>query len=180
MLAWFSREAIQVNEFNSRSRSDVEATGARRYRRESHIIGVFFFTAVMTVLIFIDPSPGFPVVVSLAALAEVGISAVHVLTWAMIPDAVEVDELETAARYGGMFYALATLFRKMASSVAIPLTLLVLDLSGFVSNAVTQPASAVWAIRILIGLVPSLPLSAGILLARFYPPSREVHSQTRQ
>jgi GPH family glycoside/pentoside/hexuronide:cation symporter len=149
-------------------------------KRKAYITGMFFFMAVMTVLVFIDPSLGFPVVISLAALAGVGISAVHVLTWAMIPDAVEVDELESGARHEGMFYALVTLFRKMASSVAIPLTLLVLDLSGFISNASAQPVSAVWAIRILIGPVPSILLLCGILFARFYPLSREVHSATRE
>ena len=141
---------------------------------------VFFFMGVMTVMIFIDPSLGFPVVVSLAALAGVGISSVHVLTWAMIPDAVEVDELESGARHEGMFYALATLFRKVASSIAIPLSLLALDMSGFVSNADVQPASAVWAIRILIGPVPSILLLGGILFARFYPLSREAHAETRE
>jgi GPH family glycoside/pentoside/hexuronide:cation symporter len=149
-------------------------------KRKAYIIGMFFFMAVMTVMIFIDPSLGFPVVVSLAAFAGVGISAVHVLTWAMIPDAVEVDELETGARHEGMFYALVTLFRKVASSIAIPLTLLVLDMSGFVSNADVQPASAVWAIRILIGPVPSILLLGGILFARFYPLSREKHAETRE
>jgi GPH family glycoside/pentoside/hexuronide:cation symporter len=149
-------------------------------KRKAYIAGMFFFMAVMTVMIFIDPSLGFPVVVSLAAFAGVGISAVHVLTWAMIPDAVEVDELETGARHEGMFYALVTLFRKVASSIAIPLTLLVLDMSGFVSNADVQPASAVWAIRILIGPVPSILLLGGILFARFYPLSREMHAETRE
>jgi GPH family glycoside/pentoside/hexuronide:cation symporter len=149
-------------------------------KRKAYIVGMFFFMGVMTVMIFIDPSLGFPVVVSLAALAGVGISAVHVLTWAMIPDAVEVDELESGARHEGMFYALVTLFRKVASSIAIPLTLLVLDMSRFVSNADVQPASAVWAIRILIGPVPSILLLGGILFARFYPLSREIHAATRE
>jgi len=149
-------------------------------KRKAYMAGMFFFMAVMTVLIFIDPSLGFPVVVSLAALAGVGVSAVHVLTWAMIPDAVEVDELESGARHEGMFYALVTLFRKVASSIAIPVALLVLDLSGFVSNAAAQPESAVWAIRVLTGPVPSVLLLGGILFARFYPLSRQLHSETRE
>ncbi len=149
-------------------------------KRKAYIAGMFFFMAVMIVLIFIDPSLGFGVTLALAALAGVGISATHVLTWAMIPDAVEVDELETGARHEGVFYALVTLFRKVASSIAIPLSLLVLDISGFVSNADVQPASAVWAIRILIGPVPSILLLCGILFARFYPLSREVHAETRE
>jgi GPH family glycoside/pentoside/hexuronide:cation symporter len=130
-------------------------------------------------MIFLDPSLGFGAVIFLAALAGVGVSATHVLTWAMIPDAIEVDELESGARHEGMFYALVTLFRKVASSISIPLTLLVLDWSGFVSNAPQQADSAVWAIRILIGPVPSFFLLLGILFARFYPLTRELHAETR-
>lgn len=152
----------------------------RTDKRRSYIFGMLFLSGVMVTLVFIDPSLGLPVVLGLAALAGVGVSAVHVLPWAMIPDAVEVDELETGARHEGMFYALVTLFRKVASSIAIPLALLLLDRSGFVSNLDQQPASALWAIRLLIGPIPSIFLLAGILFAFYYPLSREVHSDTRE
>lgn len=148
-------------------------------KRKSYIYGMLFLSAVMMTLIFISPSLGFNAVLSLAALAGFGISAVHVLTWAMIPDAVEVDELENGSRHEGMFYALVSLFRKVASSISIPLTLLVLDWSGFISNAPQQTESAVWAIRIMIGPVPSILLLGGILFAIFYPLSREAHAETR-
>lgn len=148
-------------------------------KRKSYVWGMLFFASVMIVLIFVDPSLGFAAVLSLAALAGVGISAVHVLTWAIIPDAVEVDELQSGARHEGMFYALVTLLKKAASSIAIPLTLLVLDWSGYVSNAAQQTESAVWAIRILTGPVPSVLLVGGILFALYYPLDRAAHAQTR-
>ena len=65
-------------------------------KRKSYIYGMFFLMAVMITMIFLDPSLGFGAVIFLAALAGVGVSATHVLTWAMIPDAMEVDELESA------------------------------------------------------------------------------------
>jgi GPH family glycoside/pentoside/hexuronide:cation symporter len=149
-------------------------------KRKSYIYGMFFLIAVMIALIFLDPSLGLPATIALACFAGIGVSATHVLTWAMIPDAVEVDELESGARHEGMFYALVTLFRKVASSIAIPMTALVLGWSGYVPNSTQQAESAVWAIRILIGPVASLFLLAGILFARFYPLSREVHTETRE
>ena len=149
-------------------------------KRKAYIYGMIFLSAVMMVLIFVDPSLGFASVVSLAALAGVGVSAVHVLTWAMIPDAVEVDELENGSRHEGMFYALVSLMKKVAVSIALPVTLLILDWSGFISNAPQQTESAVWAIRILIGPVPSILLLGGILFAMYYPLSRESHAETRE
>jgi GPH family glycoside/pentoside/hexuronide:cation symporter len=78
-----------------------------------------------------------------------------------------------------MFYALVTLFRKVASSIAIPLSALILGWSGYLSNSAQQPESAVWAIRILIGPVASVFLLGGILFARFYPLTRDAHAETR-
>ena len=152
----------------------------RTDKRQSYIYGMLFFIAVMITMGFLDPSLGFSLVIGLACFAGIGVSATHVLTWAMIPDAVEVDELQSGARHEGMFYALVTLFRKVASSIAIPMTALILGWSGYVANSSQQPETAVWAIRILIGPVASVFLLAGILFARFYPLSREVHVETRE
>jgi len=152
----------------------------RTDKRRAYILGMLFLSAVMITLVFLSPSVGMPVVLALAALAGVGVSAVHVLPWSIIPDAIEVDELNTGARHEGMFYALVTLFRKIASSIAIPLALLLLDGSGFVSNSTAQPASAIWSIRLLMGPIPSVFLIGGIIFAYYYPLSREVHSETRQ
>ncbi len=149
-------------------------------KRKAYIFGMLFLSAVMVTLIFIPSTLGLAIILTLAALAGVGVSAVHVLPWAMIPDAVEVDELESGARHEGVFYALVTLFRKIAASITIPLALLLLDASGFVSNSPQQPVSAVNAIRFLMGPLPSLFLLGGIAFAIFYPLSREVHRATRE
>ncbi len=149
-------------------------------KRKSYIAGMIFLSAVMCSLIFVSPSLGFPVILVLAALAGVGVSAVHVLTWAMIPDAVEVDELSSGHRHEGIFYALVTLFRKIAASVAVSLIPLVWKVSGYVADAPQQSEKAITAIRIMVGPVPSLFLLGGIIFALFYPLSREVHRKTRE
>ena len=149
-------------------------------KRKSYIFGMLFLSVVMVTLIFIPPSLGLTMVLVLAAFAGVGVSAIHVLTWAMIPDAIEVDELESGARHEGMFYALVTLFRKVATSIALPLVLLLLDASHFIPNSADQPREAVNAIRFMMGPLPSLFLFGGIAFAIFYPLSREAHRETRE
>jgi glycoside/pentoside/hexuronide:cation symporter, GPH family len=119
------------------------------------------------------------VVILLAALAGVGVGAVHVLTWAMIPDAIEWDQLHTGKRHEGMFYSLVTLFRKIASSLTLPIILLSLKWSGYVSNAPVQTPAAINTIRALTALVPALLLGLGILFALFYPLSRDRHEEIR-
>jgi GPH family glycoside/pentoside/hexuronide:cation symporter len=76
-----------------------------------------------------------------------------------------------------MFYSLATLILKVASSVAIPLALLLLDVTGYVPNSVSQPSSALWGIRIVMGPIPAILLCAGILFALRYPLGRKEHGR---
>ncbi|MBN1399277.1 MAG: MFS transporter [Anaerolineae bacterium] len=153
---------------------------SRRWdKRTAYIVGMVFLSAVMITLIVISPNWGLGVVFSLAALAGVGVGAVHVLPWSMIPDAVEWDELQTGQRHEGMFYSLVLLLRKVASSFTLPLMLLVLDWSGYISNAPVQSPSAIRAIRLLMGPVPSVLLCIGIIFALVYPLGRERHAQVR-
>ena len=140
---------------------------------------MLFLSGVILTLTFINPDWGMPIIFTLAILAGIGVGAVHVLPWSMIPDAVEWDELATGKRHEGMFYSLVTLFRKVSSSISLPLILLVLDWSGYVSNAAVQNPQAVQAIRILMGPVPSVLLCAGIAFALLYPLGRERHAQMR-
>ena len=148
-------------------------------KRKAYIAGMIFLSVIMVMLSFLGPSAGMPLILVMAILAGIGVSAIHVLTWAIIPDAVEVDELATGQRHEGVYYSLVSLFKKIASSIAIPLTLLVLDWSGYVSNAATQKPSTILAIRVLMGPVPSVLLLGGIVFALFYPLSRAGHAQTR-
>ncbi|MGC8872901.1 MAG: MFS transporter [Chloroflexia bacterium] len=153
---------------------------ARRWdKRIAYAAGVAFWAAVQVVLVVIRPEFGFPVVLALAVLAGIGVAAAHVLPWAMIPDAVEWDEWMTGQRHEGIFYSLVTLMQKVASSLAIPLVLLALDLAGYVPNAPEQSLRVQQAIQFLMGGVPAILLSAGILFALSYPLSRRQHAEVR-
>ena len=57
--------------------------------------------------------------------------------------------------------------------------MLVLQWSGYVSNAPVQTPSAILAIRGLMGLLPSVLLLTGTLFAAFYPLTRAGHAQAR-
>jgi len=148
-------------------------------KRRAYVAGVAFWAVVQIALVAISPSWGLPVVLALAAFAGVGVGAAHVLPWSIIPDAVEWDELTTGRRHEGMFYSLVTLAQKVASSIAIPVVLLMLDLTGYRPNAASQPASTVRGIQLLMGPVPAVLLCAGILFALLYPLGRERHAKIR-
>jgi len=104
-------------------------------KRIAYVVGMVFLAGVILTLTFISPSWGMAIIFTLAVLAGIGVGAVHVLPWSMIPDAIEVDELSTGNRHEGMFYSLVTLFRKVSSSIVVPLIPLALGWSGYIKNA---------------------------------------------
>jgi GPH family glycoside/pentoside/hexuronide:cation symporter len=104
----------------------------------------------------------------------------HTCCLVVIPDAIGWGELHSGERHEGMFYSLVTLAQKVASSVSVPLALLVLDVTGYVPNSAVQPASAVTGIRIIAGPIPATLLCLGILFALLYPLGRERYNQISQ
>jgi len=146
-------------------------------KRKAYIIGVAFWAVVMCLLILVQPETPMWILMIMCVLAGIGLSAGQVLPWAIIPDAIEWDEYQTGERHEGVFYSLITLMGKIANSVAVPLSLLLLQFTGYVSNAEVQPTSALTGIKIMIGPVPALLLMSGIVFAIFYPLSREKYSQ---
>jgi GPH family glycoside/pentoside/hexuronide:cation symporter len=95
----------------------------------------------------------------------------------MMPDVIELDELQTGQRREGIFYGFMVLLQKFGLALGLFLVGQILDWSGFVSKAQTQPESALFAIRCLVGPLPTVFLLAGLVLAYFYPITREVHAE---
>ncbi len=149
-------------------------------KKTAYVIGMGFFAAVLIALIFVQPGAPLALIFGITTLAGVGVAAAHVIPWSILPDAVEWDELRTGRRHEGAFYSLVTLAQKIASSVAIPLALTLLDATGYVPNASNQPVSALWAIRALVGVIPAVLILGGILFALNYPLDRAAHAAIRQ
>jgi GPH family glycoside/pentoside/hexuronide:cation symporter len=157
-----------------------EWTSRRWSKRWAYVAGIAFWAVVQLVLITVNPSTSLTLILFLCFLAGIGVAAAHVLPWSIIPDAIEWGEWQTGERHEGMFYSLVTLTRKVTTSIAIPLALLLLEFTGYVPNVVEQPANALWGIRIAIGPIPAAMLCIGILFAFKYPLTRQQYAQVTQ
>jgi GPH family glycoside/pentoside/hexuronide:cation symporter len=157
-----------------------EWVSRRLNKRLAYIAGIAFWAVVQLLLVTFTPTTELPLLLFMCVLAGIGVGAAHVLPWSIMPDAIEWGEWQTGERHEGVFYSLITLAQKVASSIAVPLALLVLDYTGYISNSVAQPDSAVNGIRIVTGPVPAALLCLGILFAAFYPLGRENYSQIAQ
>jgi Na+/melibiose symporter-like transporter len=71
----------------------------------------------------------------------------------MIPDAIEWGEYQTVERHEGMYYSLITLTKNAAAPFAVPLALLLLDLTGYV------PIQLLWLL--IPNIIAVMPLALG-------------------
>lgn len=101
--------------------------------------------------------------------AGVGIGFGYVPPFAMLPDVVEVDAIQTKSRKEGAYYGMWTFFSKIGVALAAALSGVFLGFAKFVPNIVDQTPGALFTIRLLIGPVPALIFLAGILLIQPYP-----------
>lgn len=117
----------------------------------------------------------------LASMAGIGVSVAYLIPWSMIPDVIELDELNTGQRREGIFYSFMVLLQKFGLALALFLVGQALEWSGFIGRQPgepipIQPDSALLAIRIAVAPLPTVVLIIGLVLAYFYPITKEVHA----
>lgn len=135
--------------------------------------GLFFLQPGQTNLLYL-----------LAVMAGCGVSVAYLIPWSMVPDVIELDELNTGQRREGIFYSFMVLLQKFGLALALFLVGQGLELAGFIEKIPgeaipTQPDSALLAIRIAVAPLPTVALIGGLILAYFYPLTREVHAEIR-
>jgi GPH family glycoside/pentoside/hexuronide:cation symporter len=117
----------------------------------------------------------------LAILAGTGVSVAYLMPWSMIPDIIELDELNTGHRREGVFYGFMVLLQKLGLALGIQLVGKILDWQGYVESQEgvdpVQPDSALLALRLIVGPLPMLFLIGGIITAWFYPITKEKHRE---
>lgn len=100
----------------------------------------------------------------------------------MLPDVIDLHELQTGQRREGLFCGLMVQLQKLGTAISIFLVGKILEEAGYVARnldgvTLAQPESALMAIRWLLGPLPALVLLVGVCLAARYPITRQVHDQ---
>lgn len=129
------------------------------------------------------PVGHYTLAVWVAAACGFGVAAAHVLPDAMLPEVIDLDELETGRRNEGIYYGARNLFRKAGGALAMFLALQILGWTGYRSSsggAVVQPEAAILAIRLLTGPAGAVLLAGAIASALVYPMTRERHREIRR
>jgi GPH family glycoside/pentoside/hexuronide:cation symporter len=152
-------------------------------KRKAYIYGMGFWMVVQLLIIVVQPGQT-ALILALTILAGISISTAHVLPEAIFPDVIEWEELRTKRRHEGVYYGTKNFLRKLTGAVAIFLALQALGWFGYQtppeSAAVFQQSpETVLVIRLLTGPFGAILLFSSIIIAWFYPLTREKHARIR-
>ena len=109
-------------------------------------------------------------------VAGLGLSGQQTITYNLLAQVIDADEVRTGKRREGAFYGANALITKPAQSLALFLTALILESSGFITRAMNngealldQSASTLFGIRAIVGLIPGLAMMVSAALLFFFP-----------
>ncbi len=157
------------------------AISQRVGKRSAYMMGMGFWILAQAGLFFLQPGQ-ISLMFFLGVVAGFGVSVAYLVPWSMLPDVIELDELRTGQRREGVFSAFMIMLQKLGLAFGVFVVGQALSLAGYIENttgqsAPVQPESVLWVIRIVIGPLGTLLLLGGIILAYFYPITRQTHAE---
>jgi len=117
-----------------------------------------------------------PLILVCLVMAGFGLSGPQTLTNVLFGQVADEDELRSGVRREGAFFGVNALITKPAQSLALALIPFILEGAAFVTREanqglpyLNQPDSAIFGIKVLLGLIPGVALLLGALLLFWYP-----------
>ena len=152
-------------------------------KQKVYYIGMSFWILV-SFLLFAIQQGQVTLIFILAVLAAAGVSISYLIPWSMLPDVIELDELETGQRREGIFYGFFVFLQKLGISLGIALSNYALELAGYINQVPggpvpVQPPAALLSLRVFVSLVPVVILLISFAVVARYPITRQKHAEMR-
>jgi len=123
--------------------------------------------------IVIVPTPLIPACI---ALAGFGLAGPQTLTNVLFAQVADEDEVRSGVRREGAFFGVNALLTKPAQSVALAISPFILEATQFVTREsnmgqifLDQPASAIFGMKVIAGLIPGTAMFLGAIILIWYP-----------
>ncbi len=147
-------------------------------KQNVYYIGMTFWVLVEIAIFFVPRGNLTPLYI-LGPLAGVGVAIGYLVPWSMLPDVIELDELETGQRREGIFYGFFVFLQKLGISLGIALSNYAIGLAGFNESLPQQPEAVLNILRVFVSLVPAVILVLSFIPVYFYPITKEKHEEMR-
>jgi GPH family glycoside/pentoside/hexuronide:cation symporter len=106
------------------------------------------------------------------AIIGFGFSGQTLLVYTLLADVIDEDELNTGIRREGMYFGTNALITKPAISLSAAISGMVFFFTAYNQNLKSgeiQPVSAIFGIKLLIGVIPAVFIILGALVLWYYP-----------
>ncbi len=152
-------------------------------KQKVYYAGMSVWMLVSAILYFVQPGQ-LPLLFVLAALAGIGVSVGYLVPWSMLPDVIELDELETGQRREGIYYGFFVFLQKIGLGAGLFISNIALEATGYITPEVgadfpDQPAAVLTALRVMVSVVPIVLLLISFPVVQRYPITRERHAQIK-
>ncbi|MBB5233902.1 MFS transporter [Deinococcus budaensis] len=149
-------------------------------KRAGVMLGSALMVLSLLLYVYAVPRGGVsPLLIGTIVINGLGLAAVSLFPWAMLPDVLEFDELRSGLRREGLLYALLLLGLKAAGSLGVFSNALVTGGLGYVAGSAVQSSDTVRGIALMMGPVPAALYLAALVCAWRYPITRQNHAQAR-
>ena len=125
---------------------------------------------------FLLPHHSTPIIYIIAVVAGIGFAGQYVFPGSMIPDVVEIDEIQTGERREGLYFGIWSFIGKLTGALGIAISGWALAGFGY-QEGVAQTPTALLGIRLFFSLIPAIILIASTPLLFRYPITKESHAQ---
>lgn len=109
-----------------------------------------------------------------AIVVGMGIAGVLVLIDLLLSEVIDQDERKTGARREGMYFGINGFITRGCMAFQAGIMGVVLEMSGYVANAASQPAAAKLGIRMMISGIPMFVLLLALICFMVYPIRRSI------
>jgi len=139
---------------------------------------IFQYCGILTMLgglaLFLTPAGLAVPALLFLAIKGAGAALINTIMFGLEADTVEYGEWQTGKRSEGSTYAIFSFTRKITQSIGGAVGAWALAIGGYLSASKSvpnpiQPDSAIWSIRVTIGLLPAVVALIAMVIFRKYP-----------
>ncbi|MBA3530759.1 MAG: MFS transporter [Ardenticatenales bacterium] len=147
-------------------------------KKNVYYIGMTFWILVEIALFFLPRGEGgLTWLYVLAPLAGVGVAIGFLIPWSMLPDVIELDELETGQRREGIYYGFFVFLQKLGVALGIAFSSAMLGYVGYNVDLAQQPDAVLTTLRFFVSLAPAVILLISFVPVALYPITQARHSE---
>jgi oligogalacturonide transporter len=139
------------------------------------IAAVVWIAASVLIFTFTPQTPDLAIIITCSFIG-IGAAGCNLVSWSILPDISDVDELITGRRREGLYSGVSTFLRKLSGGLVIGFIGLMLDAIKYSDAAVKSGNIAPvtdWGIKLMFCAIPVLFLAAMLLALKKYALNKE-------